>query len=465
MVVLQSPEFFSPRTGCVGDDLLAGASRAITSLGDALSTLTERAPSCLSDGEAIDRGHFRPEEERQLFAWFARLLTVRNTLWEVLEETARPLEGETSRIIDTYSWRCFVLAYSAACLIVRLDRFLVEETATHTITQRKLNEGNEDHRIPRKQFTVIFESFTDPQKALLIYEAMRFAKRNRTIINAMSDDVIIGSQVKALRERETALDPSRRKYWSRLIRFISHAWRRRGASGRQKTLSTALELGGRIASELHDQWTPPYVGENFRQQICDLLRPGDVLVTRHEWAVTNLFLPGYWPHTALFVGYEADRKRLGIEVDALRRKHWSGDRCVLEALKDGVLYRPIEKTLAVDAVAVIRPTLGEKHIAEALARVSEHEGKGYNFDFDFFRSDRLVCTEVVYRAYDGIGSVSIPLNERAGRPTLSAEDLLDLALEGRYFRPIAICGAANCAHRLATGDEAEQLIAETLRSE
>jgi hypothetical protein len=170
--------------------------------------------------------------------------------------------------------------------------------------------------------------------------------------------------------------------------------------------------------------------------------------------LSNLFLPGYWPHAALYVGSEADRRRLNITVDSARAARWSGDRRVLEALKDGVLFRPLEQTLAVDAVAVIRPQLGEEDLARGLGRVAEHEGKLYNFDFDFFRSDRLVCTEVIYRAFDGLGGIRIPLRERSGRPTLSAEDLLDLAVAGRGFDPVAVCGAPDCPESLVEGETA-----------
>ena len=71
-----------------------------------------------------------------------------------------------------------------------------------------------------------------------------------------------------------------------------------------------------------------------------LLQPGDVLITRHDHAFTNLFLPGYWPHAALYVGSEGDRERMGVSLDAERAARWRGDRRVLEALKDGVLFRP-----------------------------------------------------------------------------------------------------------------------------
>ena len=85
----------------------------------------------------------------------------------------------------------------------------------------------------------------------------------------------------------------------------------------------------------------------------------------------------------------------------------------------------------------------------------------YNFDFDFFRGDRLVCTEVIYRGFDGLGDLQIELSERAGRPTLSAEDLLDLALERRGFEPVAVYGAASCPDRLVSGPETETVLRES----
>jgi len=53
--------------------------------------------------------------------------------------------------------------------------------------------------------------------------------------------------------------------------------------------------------------------------------------------MSNLFLPGFWPHSALWLGAE--------------------DADILEAKKDGVLLRTIEDTLQVDAFIVLRPKL------------------------------------------------------------------------------------------------------------
>jgi hypothetical protein len=292
---------------------------------------------------------------------------------------------------------------------------------------------------------------------------MRFADRHKKRIEEMVDDEVVGVIAERLVAWEQALDPSRRQYLRRLGDFLSHSFRRRGASTRQQTVFAVLEASGRVVSQLRDHWTPKRIDEALRTRLEKILCPGDVLVTRHEHVLTNLFLPGYWPHAALYMGSEAEREALGVEIDEARRDRWTDSCRTLEALKDGVRFRPLEETMAVDAVAVVRPQLDASELARGLARAAEHEGKMYNFDFDFFRSDRLVCTEVVYRAYDGLGPIRIPLKERSGRPTFSAEDLLDLALEGRGFEPVAVCGATSCPDRVVVGSGVSKVLAASYR--
>lgn len=109
-----------------------------------------------------------------------------------------------------------------------------------------------------------------------------------------------------------------------------------------------------------------------------------------------------------------------------------------------------------DTFVVIHPNLGPDSIWKAIERALRHEGKMYNFDF--FSSDRIVCTEVVYRAYDDLENIRFQLNERAGRKTLSAEDLLDFSLDSEFFTPVTIFGVRGCEDSIMYGDGVDEAL-------
>jgi len=226
-------------------------------------------------------------------------------------------------------------------------------------------------------------------------------------------------------------------------------------------LSKAVENVGKAASEIVLP-IDKRVSKGLRMQMIDKLQPGDVLITRHNTAFTNLFIPGFWPHAALYVGTVEERESMGIEIQDDTATKWVGKTCILEALKDGVRFRPITETLAVDNFVVLRPNLSVADIKTGIERVVRHEGKLYNFDFDFFSSERLVCSEVVYRAFDGLGKLSFPLTERAGRHTLSPEDLVKFALQSDNMQVVGVYGVGASRARYTTGESAENLVRSTI---
>jgi len=411
--------------------------------------------------QAIGRGYFRPVEDTRLRAWFARFLSVRAGLLETIEDLARAV-GRLDGLLDAGRLRCFLTGYAAACMLARIDRFLVDRLATHKLVQRKLNEAAPEWRIPRRQYTLVRKSLTDPMNAWRMTEAMRFARAHRAALAELAGDPLLAPWVADLDGLEANLQPGLRRYLKAHLRYRWHSWRRRRASASQRALFSILAISGRALSKLRygrgRRLTPA-----VQRRLAALLRPGDVLVTRHHRALTNLFLPGFWPHAAFYIGAADDLAEHAIQMDGARRQRWQGPIRVLEARKDGVLLRPLAETLAVDAVALIRPKLPAEQVARAIENALFHEGKLYNFDFDFFRSDRLVCTEVVYRAFDGIGNMNLTLKPRSGRLTLSAEDLLDLALAGEGFEVIALSGVPGCRRGLLTGPAVARVLAATYR--
>jgi 1-acyl-sn-glycerol-3-phosphate acyltransferase len=168
------------------------------------------------------------------------------------------------------------------------------------------------------------------------------------------------------------------------------------------------------------------------EEVRGKLKPGDILLERQNWFLSRAFMPGFWAHAALYIGNSNDWVRLGLPQDARVAAHWkracvrerSGhEQVVLEAVPQGVRLTTLEHCLGVaDAAAVLRPHVDESAVREAIARAFSHLGKPYDFDFDFFSTDRLVCTELVYRCYDG--AVQLSLVNVMGRKTLPPTELV-----------------------------------------
>jgi len=136
---------------------------------------------------------------------------------------------------------------------------------------------------------------------------------------------------------------------------------------------------------------------------------------------------------------------------------------MLEAKKDGVLLRDIEDTLQVDAFVVLRPKLSQAQIAQAIGKGLSHAGKLYDFIFDFSTSDRLVCTEVIYRAYHGVGPINFTLSTQAGRKCLSAEDFLNQAVAMDWFEPVIIYGIGG-KNRFEDTTKVQRILSQTFES-
>ena len=414
--------------------------RILCSIESMLPELEQEAVAAAPElKEIIAAQYLTPGHDERIKQWFTKFLSLRESLWEIIDEVHEQAAININDIKTDDEYRLFIIGFTAACQVVRLDRLLLDRVAAHTFIQRKLNEEIPENNVEPKQYTAIFEAFVNVGNAHKILQAIRFLDRKRRKIGNLLDDEWVGCFVRGLPKYRSYLDEHKRNYFKRSIDYFQHALRRRGARIKQQSQFRFLEVSGRVLSECVNK-TNKLVTDEVREQLRGYLKPGDVFITRHNYALTNLFFPGFWPHSSMYIGNESERDALGIEVPIHIREKWRGKVCTFEALKDGVLLRSLEQTLAVDGFVVVRPTVSQTGIKRAIERVLVHEGKKYNFDFDFFRSDRLVCTELIYRAYDEIEHMKIELKERAGRPTLSAEDLCDLAIDTDMFDAIAIFG-------------------------
>ncbi len=182
------------------------------------------------------------------------------------------------------------------------------------------------------------------------------------------------------------------------------------------------------------------------------LEPGDVLLSRKNWYLSNLGLPGFWPHAILYVGsnevlsagFDSDpevrdwvRRTSGSDIPfsryleesyplAWERRASTGPDeprlTVLEAVSEGVIQNSLYGSSG-DFIAALRPRLSPLVKAKAIYKAFSFLDRPYDFDFDFATDHALVCTEVVWRAYRAAGEgLDLDLKPIAGRLTLPANE-------------------------------------------
>ena len=412
------------------EELDAGI-RTVTHLASYLQELQSDARNLVSQIQPQQRGYAVPEEDNQMRALLVSYCQARNALLELIQT----LQAEARR--DASQYRViFLTAFAAALILVDAARFLRETVERRDVVREKLNEAAPEFGIPAGVYDKVQNSLLNPRHAWHLYHAIAYLDANESELRELAtrpDLRPLMAIVDRLRHRldvsvATYSQARLRNRSQRLFALVRDDLLRRSLVGLQKL--GCLLVSDRYAKLGHAPRLPSAIVESLRT----ILRPGDVLVVRKEYALTNYFLPGYWPHAALYLGDLHQLRSLDAPSESLRPA-WTKllntdeeEPRVLEALKDGVHVRRLASPLNSDSIVVLRPHVKMEQMAEGLARGLVHEGKAYDFDFNLKRSASLVCTEVIYRSYDGLGEIRFDVKQRAGRSTLSGSDLISMAL-------------------------------------
>jgi hypothetical protein len=187
-----------------------------------------------------------------------------------------------------------------------------------------------------------------------------------------------------------------------------------------------------------------------------LLEPGDILLERREWYLSNIGLPGFWPHAALYIGTSEQRqnyfndettkrwvKQQGIDdgsFELLLQQHYpqayteslatneeNHPTRIIEAVSEGVIFTTLEHSAEADSLAILRPKLNKIDKAKAILQAFHYSGRPYDFNFDFLTDSELVCTELVYKAYEPSqdkAGLSLPIINIMGRLATPANEIV-----------------------------------------
>ena len=280
--------------------------------------------------------------------------------------------------------------------------FAMKQRLTHPEVILRLNAGAAYYELVKKEMTVSPELKED-------FEARRHSFFKRQGVNP---EMFI----------ENPLDV--------LERNVFKAW-----LPVQKNVAVQMSY---IRTAKREYFITPEILAEYR----DRLQPGDILVERRNWHMTNIGIPGFWPHTALYIGtldeLDAAFDQLGFnasdkikelypEVAAtLGRTDEDGyPLCVLESIRPGVIFQSLEKSAKCDYLGVVRPDLPQLEKFNALLAAFSHYQKPYDLNFDFTTDNTLVCSELVYKAYQSSGRLPFKPEVINGRLLLPPNEMVE----------------------------------------
>ena len=196
------------------------------------------------------------------------------------------------------------------------------------------------------------------------------------------------------------------------------------------------------------------IDEELQEELVGVLEPGDIILSRKNWYVSNVGLPGFWPHAVLYIGESEQFEAYFDEPEVrawLREQHGGREISlgeaieerwpsrwlrysfgedeqpyrVIEAISEGVVFNTLGHA-AGDYLVALRPRLSKRAKAQAMLEAFSYLDRPYDFDFNFATDHALVCTELVWRAYRpaaGKAGLELELSTLAGRPTLPANEI------------------------------------------
>lgn len=452
----------SPQGFITAPPLFHASCRTVSSVSSQIEDLKEAAEEMATYASSLSREYLTPTEDEAARRILISYWQLRNALLEMVNDLR--MHGATDR--NQYD-KLFLPGYAGALVLVDAARFLRDRFHHSTLVRRKLNEPEPSFGIPAGVYDTTQQSWTKPRHIWELFDAATYYQRHRKQWDSMLDESDVAQMVRIIEQLTCRLQISWADYASVRLRFRMRQFL--NTLKRDLFYSSLFEIQKAAGILAADRYLKlghqPNLPTSIREALQRDMLPGDILLVRKEYALTNYFLPGYWPHSALYVGDALTVQSMGLHQHSHVAPRWQRflqcdqPNCgrVIEAMKDGVQIRRLDSPFKSDSILVIRPRLNPDSIKLALTRAFFHEGKEYDFSFDFSASQRMVCTEVIYRAFDGIEGLQFPLSLRAGRMTLAALELVQIAMQEKQLEVFATY-IPSLGSKLLRGNDAKQAV-------
>jgi hypothetical protein len=320
--------------------------------------------------------------------------------------------------------RAFLVAYGAYVAEYRAEAVVTHEVGEDGVLRRMLDDANPRHDLAPDSYRALLERSVHPNTLLRLAAGRAYLK----VVGERVKDEPVFARVRAyLDQLDEMLDERPEGFLDNPLEYLE-----RVAFDVWFPLQKNVTLG---ITAVHVPSREHFVCEAELRKAAGRLEPGDTLLMRREWHLTNLGIPGYWTHAALYTGTLEDIDRYFAGTPELEGKpasevirarypdayrHMSESRSsVIEAVGAGVVLRPLEVSGVCDSLAALRPVISKADKLRAIQDALEHLGKPYDYEFDFATDGAIICSELVYKAYRRAGGLALEPELFNGRFLLS----------------------------------------------
>jgi hypothetical protein len=440
----------------VTESVLLADKRALQSASAHLDSMSTEIEELATSAPWRESGFFNAEQQEHIESLLFRFLACRHTLWQLAKYHR---DNDTRFPDDQAKVKSSVIAFDAGFRLILNDALLVKACRGDSIAIAKLNEEFYRSRIPPKTYDRLLLGVTDEDRLKALHDSFLLYTEELDNPDSPLAKVVRGSSVysdlvKSTQSVASEADATVQELVETESRFVPTLDNRlrhtRAAELLRKSENTADNLLYAARAHLFkgvSRIKNPDAhlirfSDNQKRQVVAALRPGDIILTFTAGYISDIFIPGAFKHAITYIGSVEDRRNAGLLADNLdwvpdaERKSLlkaiatpklaSGESAdVIEAVGEGVIFNHLGHLMDthINRLVVLRPQISDEERSSALANVFRFLGDGYDFKFDFADASEQVCTEVVYRAFDGKGAIKFALTQRAGHPTLSADDI------------------------------------------
>lgn len=170
----------------------------------------------------------------------------------------------------------------------------------------------------------------------------------------------------------------------------------------RKLLLNIASILSHWISKIHMPWSRKLITGNDVLLFMKHIEPGDILLTRSNGELSNIFVPGFWGHAAI-----------------------TGEDAIIEATTKGVHKSdPISFLMGKDYACALRPVFLDKAERSKAVEFSEDQiGKPYDYSFNTSNITAFYCSELVYMAMKHArNQIPFKLRSILGQETVDPSD-------------------------------------------